>query len=220
MDKFLQEVFLKAKKESGEKSLKKWAEFIAYYLTEELKYPLSVKTLERYYNGDTIPNTEKKDKLANFLGYKDFRDYLSVKENFRNEGEMDEENATKAIGKNHRKYLSFIIGLISFSILGVVYLKYSIGSEDCMIWKNDHYEITPCEGKQGETVKIPYLLKNFRQINVTDTTSFFKNGKPNVWYDKHNYKLYYFSAPGINPETGKTVKEITPYMIDKYIRQR
>ena len=174
-----------------------------------------------HYNGDTIPNTEKKDKLAKFLGYKDFRDYLSVKEDFQKEGEINEEITTKAKGRNHKKYGGFLIAIISISIIVVlVYLKNSIGSEDFMIWKNDHYEITPCEGKLGETVKIPYLLKNFRQINVTDTTTFFKNGKPNVWYDKHNNKMYYFSAPGINPETGKTVKEITPYMIEKYIKQR
>ena len=50
MDPFLQEIFSRAKEESGEKSLRKWAEYIADFLTEEVKYPLSVKTFERYYN--------------------------------------------------------------------------------------------------------------------------------------------------------------------------
>lgn len=217
MDQFLQEVFSKAQEESGEKSLKKWAEYIADYLSEELKYPLSVKTLERYYNGETEPSIEKKNKLAMFLGYIDFKHYLSAKQGSRPEEEECEETTAKKAKSNSKIFMICIIG---FSLLGAGYLGYSSGSEDCMLWKDDHYEMTSCEGKSGETKKISYLLENFKQIQVSDTTTFFKNGEANVWYDKHNNELYYFSAPGINPETGKTVKEITEYMVNKHIRKR
>ena len=97
MDPFLQEIFSRAKEESGEKSLRKWAEYIADFLSEEVKYPLSVKTLERYYNGESKPNMEKKDKLARFLGYKDFKEYSSVNEEFQlnNRNKVYKENVKK-----------------------------------------------------------------------------------------------------------------------------
>ena len=215
MDKFLQDVFAKAREESGEDSLRKWAEYVAEYLLEEVKYPLSVKTLERYYNGETKPNMEKRNKLALFLGYSGYKDYMA--QNQESQPEEDLDTTAKVDVKNPKKRLLLLIGLISILLLGAGYLGYSSGREDCMIWREDHFEATPCEGKEGETKKIPYLLENFRQIKVSDTTTFFKNGKANVWYDKHENDLYFFSAPGVNPETGKTVKEITDYMINKYV---
>lgn len=217
MDKFLQDIFTKAKEESGENSLRKWSEYIAEYLSEEIKYPLSVKTLERYYHGETKPNLEKKNKLAMFLGHKDYKNYNEkIQEHKPNE--VDSEKTRESFGiKNYGKNYMFPIGLIAIVIMGVGYLGYSSGSEDCMIWKEDHYEETNCEGNAGETKKISYLLENFRQIQVSDTTTFFKNGKANVWYDKSGGELYFFSAPGINPETGNTVKHITNYMIHKYV---
>lgn len=217
MDKFLQDVFAKAKEESGENSLRKWAEYVNGYLSEEVRYPISVKTLERYYNGETEPNREKRNKLAVFLGYSGYKDYMAANQESQPEERDPEEIEANIDVKNYRKRAMLLISLIGILILGAGYLGYSSGSEDCMIWKEDHYEVTSCEGKAGETRKIPYLLKNFRQIQVSDTTTFFKNGKANVWYDKNDNQLYFFSAPGINPETGKTVKEITDYMINKYV---
>ncbi|MDT0678752.1 hypothetical protein [Autumnicola musiva] len=217
MDKFLQDIFVKAKEESGEDSLRKWAEYIAEYLLEEVKYPLSVKTLERYYNGETEPNLEKRNKLAVFLGYSDYREYKAGMQETQPKEEDSEKTGEGKSNKKYRKRIMLLVSLIGILVLGAGYLGYSSGSEDCMIWKEDHYEVTPCEGKAGETKKTLHLLENFRQIEVSDTTTFFRNGKANVWYDKHENELYFFSAPGINPETGKTVKEITDYMINKYV---
>lgn len=217
MDKFLQDVFAKAKEESGENSLRKWAEYISEYLLEEGSYALSVKTLERYYKGETRPNMEKRNKLSMFLGYSGYKDYMAGSQETQTNYRDPDEIETSIGITNYKKPAIFLICLFGILILGAGYLGFSSGSEDCMVWKEDHYEVTPCEGKSEETKKIPYLLKNFRQIQVSDTTTFFKNGKANVWYDKNDNELYFFSAPGINPETGKTVKEITDYMINKYV---
>lgn len=215
MDQFLQDVFNKAKIESGEKSLRKWAEYLADYLSEEVKYPLSVKTLERYYNADTEPNIEKKNKLAVFLGYKNYLEYLKSQQNDC----VDQKKFGRVKTNNREKSNRSLWVLIGATVIVMVagYVAHILNTGNCMIWIEDHYETTSCEGKAGETKKIPYLLENFRQIEVSDTTTFFKNGKPVVWYDKKEEKLYFFSVPGINPETGKTVKEITEYMIKKYV---
>lgn len=205
-------VFSRAKEESGEKSLKKWAEYIADYLSEELKYPLSVKTLERYYNGETQPNNEKRNQLARFLGYRDYKHYVSGEaENMVSEKQFCTRSHKRRAG------IPIVVGGIFLVILAAGFLGYSSGSEACMIWVEDHYEAVKCEGREGETELVRTRLEGFRQIEVGKSTQFFRYGKPKVWYDKAQNKLYFFSAPGINPETGKTLKPITNYMLEKYV---
>jgi hypothetical protein len=47
---------------------------------------------------------------------------------------------------------------------------------------------------------------------------FNEDGSVKLWYGKNKNKdLEYFTALGLHPETGKTLKPITQYMIDKYI---
>ena len=44
------------------------------------------------------------------------------------------------------------------------------------------------------------------------------DGSERLWYGKNkNKELEYFTAFGKHPETGKTLKPITKYMIAKYI---
>ena len=218
MEKFLQNVFTKASEESGEKSLKKWAMYISDYLLEELKFQLSAKTLERYYNGKTEPNMEKRNKLAVFLGYSNYMEYLSSNQEEQTSTVYSiERERGEVIKNNYKKGIIAVLCIVTPIMLGVRYIGFSSGKEKCMIWNKDHYESTNCEGKEGEVVKRPYLMEHFRQITVSDTTTFFKNGKVHVWYDKQDKKIDYFTSPGINPETGKTVKPITEYMIQKYV---
>ena len=45
-----------------------------------------------------------------------------------------------------------------------------------------------------------------------------KKGDVKIWYGKNIVKeLEYFSLLGVHPETGKTLKPITEYMIKKHI---
>ncbi|HRA74534.1 MAG TPA: hypothetical protein PLB11_17115, partial [Flavobacterium sp.] len=86
----------------------------------------------------------------------------------------------------------------------------------------DHYEIIDCSTiKQGiisnEIIPIDNRVINLKKIEVNEQTQFFKNGKPLVWYCKYKGKLTYFNSYGINPETGKPLKPMTQYMIDKHI---
>ncbi len=42
-----------------------------------------------------------------------------------------------------------------------------------------------------------------------------------IWYGKNREgELEYFSSQGLHPQTGKTLKPITRYMIEKYICNR
>jgi hypothetical protein len=57
-----------------------------------------------------------------------------------------------------------------------------------------------------------------KQIEVCDTTTFFKEGKPIVWYCKVDGKPEFFNTYGIHPETGKALRPVTKYIIEKYVK--
>lgn len=207
-DKLIDSVFEKAGKESGKDSVHGKAEYLAEHIFEAYKFQVSSKTLTRYQKKEYSPSHPLTDYFSKFLGYENYEAFVK----------KESEPVSKPEEKNYKKSKVWIIALILFPLIGVsAYVGYQNGKEECMIWKKDHFEKTACSGAENEELLRIFRLENFRKITPTDTTTFFKNGKANVWYDKNDNELYFFSAPGINPETGKTVKEITPYMINKYI---
>jgi hypothetical protein len=60
-------------------------------------------------------------------------------------------------------------------------------------------------------------MLNFKKIQVSDTTTFFKDHKAVVWYCKNGNQIEFYNSPGFNPENDKPLKAITSYMIKKYI---
>lgn len=94
----------------------------------------------------------------------------------------------------------------------------------CMQWQNDRYVEVTCETKAVGLVDIYSIVPakeemlHFRKIQVCDTTTFFRQNKPIVWYSKCNKQLEYFNGSGFNPENGKALKPITQYMIDTHIK--
>lgn len=98
-------------------------------------------------------------------------------------------------------------------------------NKNCIVWVENHYEAVECDKGNDALQVYPFnqeLLDNFKKISVCDTTTFFKNedtDNPVVWYgkapDKKGYE--YFNQPGLHPETRKTLKPISKYIIGKYI---
>lgn len=121
----------------------------------------------------------------------------------------------------------YLILLTSIFILSGSFAIWSFNEEEnCMVWNKDHYEEIPCDNVSNTmTLLSPIVMKkeeglisNFKKIKACDTTSFFKMGKPCIWYGKSFDGTYeYFTAPGLHPETGKTLRPITQYMIEKHI---
>ena len=62
-------------------------------------------------------------------------------------------------------------------------------------------------------------IENFRKIEaICDDIYFDEENKPKVWYRKvSKSEIELFTAPGLHPVNGKTLKPISTYMIDKYI---
>lgn len=122
--------------------------------------------------------------------------------------------------KTYPVYIFFIL-----LIFCAGYVIVDVVNKKCMIWKENHYEAVDCDEYTNSfhtSAKVVPLdketFKYQKKIKVTDTTQFFrKDGTPCVWYTKTNGEIQFFTYPGLHPETGKTLKPISHYMINKYI---
>lgn len=117
----------------------------------------------------------------------------------------------------------FVFGAAGYGVKNIFY-----PNKNCMVWVENHYEAAVYDEVKDTAEVRPYnqvLLDNFKKITVSDTTTFFKNDNvdfPLVWYGKSpNKKKYeYFNQSGLHPETGKTLKPITQYIINKHILKK
>lgn len=123
---------------------------------------------------------------------------------------------------NNHKILS-ITGALIFFLSCFLSVKTLTKENQCMTWKKDHFEEIACDEiiEEGTGIVVPkddYLIQNFKKIVPCDTTTYFRNGKPCVWYGKSPDGEYeYFTAPGQHPLTDKSLDEITEYMIKKHL---
>src|SRR5690606_34727895 len=118
-----------------------------------------------------------------------------------------------------------IIGIVVVIIGISIFLNIkNYTTKDCMIWKGEKYEAIDCRETINGFVDVTLpkddkLIKEFRKIKVDSKTSFFdKKGNPKIWYIKNpNGILEFFNQPGLQPETGKTLKPISKYIIQEYV---
>ena len=117
----------------------------------------------------------------------------------------------------------FVFGSLSYGVKNIFF-----PNKNCMVWVKNHYVAVEYDKVKDTAEVCPFnqeVLDNFKKITVCATTTFFKNGdidNPLVWYGKApNKKEYeYFNQSGLHPETGKTLKPITKYIIGKYILKK
>ena len=205
--------FSKAESETEKDSINANAEFLSEYIFEKFRYSISTKSLTRYYKGESSPNHKVKDYLAQYLGYESYDIYIQWNSTSKQMDELEEKKKSHLFSnKKLIVALSFLMVLATSSYLG-----YISGKEECMIWNNDHYIKTECSGRSEERKFISHIYNNLKKVEVSETTTFFKNGEVRIWYYKSNGELEYFSSPGKHPVSGKTLKPITKYMIDKYV---
>ena len=151
----------------------------------------------------------------------------SIKENKK---EIVFEKKKGVLEENRKSTISKRIALGVLALFAIGSLSYGVKSnffpnKNCMVWVKNHYQAVEYDKVKDTADAIPlnqYILDNFKKITVSDTATFFKNGdynRPLVWYGKSsNKKEYeYFNQPGLHPETGKTLKPISRYIIKKYI---
>ncbi|WP_046743007.1 hypothetical protein [Kordia zhangzhouensis] len=98
-----------------------------------------------------------------------------------------------------------------------------INKQRWMVWENDRYVEVPFDVEKYGLSNLKLFKKDrvryFRKVNPDCEYAFFKpDGSENLWYQKSaSGELEFFTSFGLHPETGKTLKKITPHMIKKYI---
>lgn len=132
----------------------------------------------------------------------------------------------KNIGKIEKKKVIGFAVFLSLFFIGYTVKNIIFPEKECMLWIGNHYEAVDCKNEKlaiGNITSVVVLNENllsFKKIEVDTNTVFFKKGKPIVWYGKSfdgNYE--YFNQPGLHPETEKTLKPISKYIIKKYIHR-
>lgn len=218
------DAFEKAKADiSGSSNKTSRSEYISNTLLENYKFQISSRTLRNLYddsinkNGDediTINSTYVKN-LCQYLGFEDYKEFL--KENPDNSAEPDKNQLITIIKKN--KYTLIISALVIF----IAFLVTTINKQRWMIWENNHYTEVDFNAEQHSIGQLKLYnkerIENFFKVIPDCNTQFFNtDGSVNLWYGKNKSgELEYFSTLAQHPETGKTLKEITVYMIRKYI---
>ena len=118
--------------------------------------------------------------------------------------------------------IAIVIGLCIFGLLLTGIKLVLLEKKECMKWEKDHFVAVNCNIERPSWEQIeaidPQRLKNFRKIAVCDTTTFFKNRHPIIWYDKSGEEYEFFTAPGLDPVDGHTVRPITSYIILHHVQ--
>ncbi|MCL6267784.1 hypothetical protein [Flagellimonas myxillae] len=216
----VKEVYTKAKINCISNAKNALAIHVENELLERYKKSLSYKTIERafdkYIDGKKIgpPLAESVNLMCVYLGFENFTDYVRRRQKWK---------WKVTIG------ISLAAILISLLVLLPKFSKNSntssISRNGCMTWADSIYVTASCDSGPYSKYETPIVpmnqnkMKNFKKVEVDAAYSFFtEDGKPLIWYHKKNDReLEYFTAPGLHPITGKTLDEITEYMIEKYV---
>lgn len=208
---------------SNHPSINSISEHIATFLTDDLKYSTHSRTLRNYYNKAleeeqiNISRIEIVNGLCKYLGFKDYKDFIKSKE-IIDEPTVEKENKKTGLKK------IYLIGFITIAVVFITVLLFISNNEPkFMIWKIDHYEEVELDLNKYKLSDLKVYkqerIDNFKKIQPDSSYQFFNSdGSVRVWYGKNKNKEYeFFTDLGLHPETGKTLKPITNYIIDKYI---
>jgi len=91
-----------------------------------------------------------------------------------------------------------------------------------MTWRKTHFEKVACATKFDSKIVLldPVRLNTFKKVEVSMATQFFseETNKPLIWYYKNkDEEIEYFTAPGLHPVNGETLRKITEDIIQKYV---
>lgn len=207
------------------------ATILSDYIQEQQGFQFGERRLRDYYNEALLRNpVEIKqpavlDGLATFLGYDSYVDFVSA---FKKKKDILPTNDPEKKGINGFKIKVFLrnhrtsLAIALVSIIVIVFLMAS-KQQRWMQWNGSNYIETSFDGdmlRRGE-------LKAYREDRIVsfkllrpqcDTQFFNPDGSTRIWYSKNkDGSLDFFSDYGLHPITGKTLKPITKYIIEKYI---
>ncbi len=207
--------FEKAKHDIQTDKPTRLAQHLSDYILEQSGEPYGEKSLRTHYKtakkGDPI---DLKKFVANalsvYLGFESFEDFVK--------GHPSKPEPPKPFYKRYKWPLA---GVLLVLILALGY--HQLTKERWMVWQDDHYVEASFDEKLLQEGKLKLYseerISNFKQLQPDCETRYkTTTGKPLVWYGKNTVgELQYFTSPGLHPETGKTLRELSNYMFDKYV---
>lgn len=229
IENLVQEVFKKAKLETVSKTRFALARHIAE------KTNLSSKTLERAYDRyvkKTNPNYKLQedtiDLLCNYLGFENFTDY--AKQAIIPPGTSGTREPNPSAIKSAKPFWKVLAGILAIAVILFVWSVKrgnTPGQENCMTWADSLYIPISCDTGPLSNYGTPIVpldpvkLKSFKKVKVTMATRFFseQTNQPLIWYFKdRNGEMEYYTAPGLHPVNGRTLKAITEHMINEHVQ--
>ncbi len=209
-------------------SLTQKATHISDFIEENEGFTIGERSL-RVYRGEAIKLDGENDDirikqlhvisgLCKYMGYDNYQEYVS------NEVFNDTVKSGKLEGKkiNPVRLVKILITILALGIIAILIYSYS-NRQRWMVWQEDHYEEVDFDAGTYGLKRLKLLnedkLTAFRKVEVTCDTIFFNDDNSvRYWYGKNRKReLEFFTDVGLHPETGKTLKSITPYMIKKWI---
>lgn len=194
--------------------------FLSDYILEDSGEPYGEKILRIHYN-NAISNTDDKvelksfaaNSLSRYLGYSSFSTY----------DKKAPENISKGDANFFIKHKIKITAILAIVVGLLLVTFFSIENQKWMVWEKDHYKKVPFDVEKYNMRELKIYnenrIVNFKKIIPDCNTVYFNNnGNENIWYGKNKVKkLEFFTSLGLHPETSKTLKPITPYMIVNHI---
>lgn len=217
----LKEAFKKAQKETGSDMVTHLSKHISDFIIEDSKEPYGERILRDNYN-KIIKSSEEKinlrahaaDSLSHYLGYENYIEFVGKN---KSKNQLEEHKPKTLKYRN-----TIVIGFIFILLISIIMYNY-VTRQRWMVWNEDHYveinfDVTSYDVNQIKAFK-GERIAYFKKVTPPCNYPFFnENGRVIIWYGKNKGKeLEYFTALGLHPETGKTLKPITQYMIDKHI---
>ncbi|MBP7556853.1 MAG: hypothetical protein KA821_11335 [Chitinophagaceae bacterium] len=131
--------------------------------------------------------------------------------------------------RNKKIALALLILAISLGGLYILWEKkrdtpFALGNSasGCMYWADDHYEKIACTEEKKDRLLLPLneeRISVFKKITQEDTITEKSIGK--VHYIKRNKTIEYYTTGGNHPiELTRSLRPLSYYMFDKYLRKR
>ena len=161
-------------------------------------------------------NQYVKDALSQYIGFANYLEFI------RNGEETPSPQVRKfgflnVLKNNKWSVVTILLVMIATSAF------FMVDTQKWMEWQDGQYVEVAFDTEKLTSGILKVLkedrVEHFKKIHPNCDTEFFnKNGNTTIWYGKnHKRELEYFTDLGRHPETGKSLKPITSYMIKKYI---
>ena len=221
--KLILAAFKKAGEDTGSGFPKRLASHLSDFILDKSGESFGEKSLRNYYNAslkdenriiELRPFVVK--SLCSYLEYADFQDFNKANP----AGEATKTKGSESPGL-HKKAIIALIAVVSAAIGGYAISEFT--QPRLMVWKGDHYEEVSLDLNKYKLSELKVYsqerIDNFRKVNPDCSYAFFDpEGRELLWYARNESgELECFTALAKHPETGATLKKITPYMIKKYL---